>query len=66
MFKATKDMNSFIFKEEFSYIRKLAEKSDYADLEKILKAMDQAKTRLEANVNFELAMELMLLTMKEC
>ena len=66
MFKATKDMNSFIFKEEFSYIRKLAEKSDFAGLEKVLKAMDQAKTRLEANVNFELAMELMLLTMKEC
>ncbi len=65
MFKATKDMNSFIFKEEFSYIRRLAEKSDFAGIERILKAMDQAKARLEANVNFELAMELMLLTMKE-
>ena len=65
MFKATKDMNHFIFKEEFSYIRKLAEKSDFVGLEKILSSMDQAKNRLNANVNFELTMELMLLTMKE-
>ena len=66
MFKATKDMNHFIFKEEFSYIRRLAEQSDFAGLERVLKAMDRAKVRLDANVNYELTMELMLLTMKEC
>jgi DNA polymerase-3 subunit delta' len=65
MFKATKDMNHFIFKDEFHYIRKTAEQSDFTGLEKILRAMDKAKSRLDANVNFELAMELMLLTMKE-
>ena len=34
-------------------------------LEKIQKAIDKAKIRLDANVNMELAMELMLLVMKE-
>lgn len=65
MFKATQDMNHFIFKDEFPYIRRLAQESDFAGLERILKACEKAKNRLEANVNFELAMELMLLTMKE-
>ena len=34
-------------------------------LEKILEAIDKARVRLDANVNMELAMELMLLVMKE-
>ena len=34
-------------------------------LEKILEAIDKARIRLDANVNTELVMELMLLTMKE-
>ena len=34
-------------------------------IEKILQALDKVKVRLDANVNFELAMELMLFVMKE-
>ena len=34
-------------------------------LECILKALDKAKIRLNANVNFDMVMELLLLTMKE-
>lgn len=37
----------------------------YEGIEKILEAMDKLKIRLEANVNFDIAMELMLLTIKE-
>ena len=43
---------------------KKGEKVDYAGLEAILAAIDTARTRLNANVNMELAMELLLLTMK--
>ena len=39
--------------------------SGYDGLEKILEAIDKARIRLDANVNTELVMELMLLTMKE-
>ncbi|MCM1040124.1 MAG: DNA polymerase III subunit delta [Ruminococcus sp.] len=65
LFKATKDANSLIFKDELQYIRKVADRSTYEGIETIVKALQQAKRRLEANVNFELTMELMLLTIQE-
>ena len=64
MFKVTKDMNLLIFKNEYKMINETGEKIDYAGLEAILAAIDTARTRLNANVNMELAMELLLLTMK--
>ena len=42
-----------------------AKNSSYEGLECILKALDKAKIRLNANVNFDMVMELLLLTMKE-
>ncbi|MCI8465528.1 MAG: DNA polymerase III subunit delta' [Lachnospiraceae bacterium] len=65
MFKATKDTSMFIFKDEYRYIKELADHSSFDGIEKILKAIDKASLRLSANVNFEVAMELMLLVMKE-
>ena len=65
LFKATKDVNHLIFKEEIQYIKKAASKSTYEGIENILKALDTAKRRLSANVNFDLTMELLLLTIKE-
>ena len=65
LFKATKDANSLIFKNEIQYIRKVADRSTYEGIETIVKALQQAKRRLEANVNFDLTMELLLLTIKE-
>ena len=64
LFKVTKDMNLLIFKNEYKMINETGEKVDYAGLEAILAAIDTARTRLNANVNMELAMELLLLTMK--
>ena len=64
MFKVTKDMNLLIFKDEYKMINETGEKVDYVGLEAILAAIDTARTRLNANVNMELAMELLLLTMK--
>lgn len=64
MFKVTKDMNLLIFKDEYKMINELGEKADYAGLEQILSAIDTARARLEANVNLELVMELLFLTMK--
>lgn len=65
MFKVTKDFNLSVFKEEFNIINEISKTSGYDGLEKILAAIDKAKVRLDANVNMELAMELMLLDMKE-
>lgn len=65
LYKVTKNMNALIFKEEFTSVSSLCQKSAYDGLEKILSAIDAAKVRLKANVNMDLALELMLLTMKE-
>lgn len=65
MYKTTKDINLLIFKDEFSTVKNIAALSGYEGLEKILEAIDKARVRLDANVNMELVMELMLLTMKE-
>lgn len=65
MFKVTKDTNLLIFKEEYSTVSTLCQKSSYEGIEIILDAIEKAKARLKANVNTELALELMLLTMKE-
>ena len=65
LFKATKDVNGLIFKEEIQYIRKIAGKSSYEGIENIIEALDKAQTRLSANVNFDLTMELLFLTVKE-
>ena len=65
LFKATKDVNSLIFKEEIQQIMKVSDRSTYAGIETIVNALQQAKKRLDANVNFDLTMELLLLTIKE-
>lgn len=65
LFKATQDTAGFIFKDEYKTIRDIAAKSSFHGIEEILEGIGRARQRLEANVNFELAMELMLLTIKE-
>ena len=65
LYKATSDVNSLIFKDEVYDIKRQASKSSYEGIEVIIKALDKAKRRLNANVNFELVMELLLTTIKE-
>lgn len=65
LFKATNDANHLIFKEEIQYIRKVADRSSYEGIENIIKAVDTAKGRLDANVNFDLTMELLFIAIKE-
>ncbi|MGL5260017.1 MAG: ATP-binding protein [Lachnospiraceae bacterium] len=65
LFKATKDVNHLIFKEEIQYIKKVADNSSYDGIECILKALDKAKVRINANINIDLVLELLLLTIKE-
>lgn len=65
IYKATREVGRTVFKDRIDDIRKKAQTSSYEGLEKIIAAIDTAKRRLDANVNFELTMELLLLTMKE-
>lgn len=65
LYKATHDVNDLTFKDELKYIKKQANESSYEGIEKIVSAIDKTKSRLNANVNFDLSMELLLLTIKE-
>ena len=60
-FKATKDIDGVIFKDQLRYIRENAETSSYEGIELILEGIQKAKVRLGANVNFDLTMELLFL-----
>lgn len=64
LFKATKDINQLLFQDEASYISREASHRSYEKIEEILRAFEKAKVRLRANVNFDITMELMLLTLK--
>lgn len=65
LYKATKDVDKVIFKELIPAIREQAKKSSYEGIELILEKLESAKARLRANVNFDLVMELLFLTIKE-
>ncbi len=65
LFKATKDMNHIVFREEMQTLRQVATRSSYEGIERVIQALDKAKNRLNANVNFDLTMELLFLEIKE-
>ena len=65
MFKATQEVDNLVFKQEINYIKEQASQRSYENLEKILEALEKTKVRLRANVNFELALELLFLTIRE-
>ena len=65
LYKATKDIDKVVFKDQVEYMKEQARKSSYEGIELILESLDKAKARLKANVNFDLVMELLFLTIKE-
>ena len=64
-FKATRKADDLIFRDQIQQIRATARTSSYEGIEAILEAIRVAGRRLEANVNFDLAMELLFMTIKE-
>lgn len=65
LYKATKDMDKVVFKDQLKYIKERAKRSSYEGIELIIESLEKAKARLKANVNFDLVMELLFLTIKE-
>lgn len=65
MFKVTKDANLLLYSDKYSAISEQATKRDYENIENIIAAIDKAKVRLKANVNFDVTIELMILAMKD-
>ncbi len=65
MFKASGDANRVIFQDELASVREQAMRCSYEGLDEVIRSLQNAKDRIRANVNFDLVMELLLLTMKE-
>lgn len=64
-FKATRDIDGIIFKDEIRTIRETVRVCSYEGVEEVMRAIETAKARLAANVNFDLTMELLFLVIKE-
>ena len=64
-FKATRDADGIIFRDQLVSIQEQTSNCSYEGVEEILEALRKAKERLNANVNFDLTMELLFLTIKE-
>lgn len=65
LFKATQEVDGLIFKQELKFIKEQANRCSYEGLEDNIEAIGKAKSRLKANVNFDLVMELLFLTFRE-
>lgn len=65
MFKATREVDHLVFKQEINFIKEQASQRSYEGIENVIDAADKAKTRLKANVSFELVIELLYLTIRE-
>lgn len=65
MFKATQDANRLVFLDELMTIKRQASKYGFESLGRILDGFYIIQDRLNANVNFDTAMELQLLNMRD-
>jgi len=59
------EIDNLVFKQEINFIREQAKQRSYENLESILDSIQKTKVRLKANVNFDLAFELLFLTIRE-
>lgn len=65
LFKVTNDLNVLAFQESYHSIREISNQKSFEGIEGTMQAIDTAQRRLDANVNFELTMELLLLAIKD-
>lgn len=65
LFKATREVDGLLFKNQLNYIKERANTSSYEGIETIINAVEKAKERLHANVNFDLVMEFLFMTIRE-
>lgn len=65
MLKVTGNVDKLLFKGEYSTLKKQASVLSYKGIETKIDAIARAKKRLDVNANFDITMELLLLTLKE-
>ncbi|WP_370748864.1 ATP-binding protein [Eubacterium sp.] len=65
LYKATGDTEKLIFQDDYHEIVEMSEKISYFHINIILKSIDRAWNRIKSNVNFDITMEVLFLSMKE-
>ena len=65
LYKSTASSQNLIFGEEVQHIKRMAVKSTYEGLNRILNSIEEARIRLAGNVNAELTLEWLLLMCAE-
>ena len=63
--KSTNNRNLLVFIENFMEIKKISDKYTYKELEDIIEEIDKTRRRINANVNAELSLELLLMQMQK-
>lgn len=64
MLKVTSNIDKLLFKSEYSTMKTQAALMSYQDIEDKIHAIEVAKQRISANANFDITIELLLLTLK--
>ena len=65
LYKSTSNETKLIFKEQAAAIVKQSESYTYDAINEILKELVKMKVRISSNVNFELALEMMHLSIRD-
>lgn len=65
LIKVTKNPNKLIFREQYRVLSEQAKYISYEGIEDIIRAIDNAKVRIDANVGEEVVLELLLFRIKE-
>ncbi|MBQ5849624.1 MAG: DNA polymerase III subunit delta' [Lachnospiraceae bacterium] len=64
LYKSSKNKDLLIFKEDFMDISRMSKHYSYEKLESLINSIDKTRSRIKANVNFELTMELLFMEIK--
>ena len=64
IYKATRDFNKVVFQDEYRELGKQASNLSYDRVSGIIEAIDRTRQRLNANVYFDVAVELLLIKIK--
>lgn len=65
LYKATGESDNIIFRKEILEISKQSEYFTFEALDSVVKLIDEAKSKLKANVNYEAVMEILLINIQE-
>ena len=65
IYKVSQNYKELLFQKEEKVIQEQAEKLKYEGIEKILESIDKVRFQIKSNVNFELALEMMFINIRD-